>query len=230
MISIKNTFTILLLTSFILSFGGIGLMGNSSITSKDGADTLDGFSLTYQNTNSKENGGSFFIYFDALPKGLALEASVEINTQLLDMEISFSDQDNYFTQFYAARQSAYFTIRKNWKSFSVPLIAKLAVNYGIGYNMHTLILPSVSLLKDINNTTDLNDLYDQSQDNFDLGDINSLFNEYGTNSDGFHIQVGAQFKILTLNAFGIAKYTFLLNKDLNLENFPSVNMGFAYGI
>ena len=54
---------------------------------------------------------------------------------------------------------------KNYNDYSIPVLAKFALNYGIGINTHQLSVPSISVLKDEYDTEDLNYIYDQISQN-----------------------------------------------------------------
>lgn len=233
MILIKNKLLIIvLLFSFVLPLGGFGIKANSNFISREGSSIEDNFNLTYKSANtSVETGFGIFFYIDALPNGLALEYSYELlNIQPLDMNISLNSE-SYQTEFVSLKQTQYFTIRKNWKSLSVPLVAKMAINYGIGYNTHKLIVPSVSLLKDITNTNNIDDLFNQSNQDFSLSDISDLLSDYGQDANGIHFQIGGQAKLLFFNIFTSMRYTFLFeSNNSNMKSFPSITVSAGYGI
>jgi len=232
MILIKNKLLIMvLLCSFVLPLGGFGIKANSNLISREGSSMENNFNLAYESTNTTEGGLGIFFYIDALPSGLAVEYSYELlNVQSLDMNISL-DSESYLTEFVSFKQSQYFTIRKNWKSLSVPFLAKMAINYGIGYNTHKLIVPSVSLLKDITNTNNIDDLFNQSNQDFSTSDINGLLSDYGLDANGIHFQIGGQAKLLFFNIFTSMRYTFLFEtNNSNMKSFPSLTVSAAYGI
>ena len=75
---IKNKLCILiLLTTYILPLGGIGISGIQNSISIDNTESDGDLILDFE-SNSVESGLNIFIYFDALPKDLAIEYNREI--------------------------------------------------------------------------------------------------------------------------------------------------------
>lgn len=226
---IKNKLYILLLITYAFPLGGIGLSGLNNIISNKGSETDDNFNLSYQD-NGLEQGFNFFIYFDALPSDLAIEYSKEFKFQELNAIITFNGSE-ISNPSYAGRISDYFTVRKDLMDLSIPILAKVALSVGGGFNTHKSIIPSISLLKDIYDTEDLNTLFTSAEQSWNSDDVYNALNDNSIDATGLHIQCGVQAKVLMLSAFITAKYTFITKDDNNsIDSFPGFTLGLAYGL
>ncbi len=226
---IKNKLYILLLITYAFPLGGIGLSGLNNIISNKGSETDDNFNLSYQD-NGLEQGFNFFIYFDALPSDLAIEYSKEFKFQELNAIITFNGSE-ISNPSYAGRISDYFTVRKDLMDLSIPILAKVALSVGGGFNTHKSIIPSISLLKDIYDTEDLNTLFTSAEQDWNSDDVYNALNDNSIDATGLHIQCGVQAKVLMLSAFITAKYTFITKDDNNsIDSFPGFTLGLAYGL
>ena len=226
---IKNKFYILLFVAYAFPLGGIGLSGLNNIVTYDGDETDGDFKFFHQD-NGLEQGFNFFLYFDFLPSDFAIEYSKEFKYQELNSTIIFNGSE-ITNPSYTGRMSDYFTIRKDLMDLSIPILAKIALNVGGGFNTHKSILPSIALLKDIYNVNDINELYDQVEQNWDENAIYDKLEKHAMDASGLHIQCGVQAKFLMLNAFINIKYTFIIKDENNsIESFPGFNVGLAYGI
>ena len=229
MISLKNKIYILLLfLTYVFPLGGIGIGGLANNISFEGNENDGNFNLSSQN-NGLENGFNLFIYFDALPLDLAIEYSKEIKVQELTSMITFNG-DEIENPLFTARTSDYLTLRKDIKSLSIPILAKVAFSLGGGLNSHKSVIPSIALLKDIYNVEDINDLYNQASQDWEKDAVAEKIEDYAQNSSGLHIQFGFQGKILMFNIFANAKYTFITDTNNSIDSFPGYSIGFAYGI
>tara|TARA_Y100001968_G_scaffold332126_1_gene389171 strand:- start:5980 stop:6666 length:687 start_codon:yes stop_codon:yes gene_type:complete len=225
---IKNKLYILLLIACAFPLGGIGLSGLNNIISYEGNEIDGGFNLSYQD-NGLEQGFNFFIYFDALPSDFTIEYSKEFKYQELTSTITFNGSE-MINPSYAGRMSDYFTVRKDLMDLSIPILAKVALSVGGGFNMHKSIVPSIELLKDIYNIDDINDLYSATEQNWDENAIYNKLENHAMDASGLHIQFGIQAKVLMLNTFVSAKYTFITKDNNSIDSFPGITIGLAYGI
>ena len=228
--SFKNKLIIILFLSFIFPLGGIGISGLSNFITYDVEEDAENFELSFKN-NDLEQGFNFFIYFDALPRDFALEYSKEFKYQELNATIGWSGESEFTNPSYTGRQSDYFTIRKDFIDLSIPILAKVALNIGAGFNTHKSILPSIALLEDIYDIDSLGDLYNAAEQDWDANAFYDVLKENAINASGIHLQCGIQAKVLMFNAFINAKYTFITKDDNNsIDSFPGFNIGLAYGI
>jgi len=236
---IKNKFYILLLIAYAFPLGGIGLSGLNNMVSYDineaSTDGLANLNLSFQD-NGLEQGFNFFIYFDALPSDFAIEYSKEFKYQDLSSTLIYdsemeSEPTILMNPSYAGRVSDYFTIRKDLMDLSIPILAKVALSVGGGFNTHKSILPSISLLNDIYDTEDLTDLFNAASHDWDSNAVYDALEDNAVDASGLHIQCGIQAKILMLNIFANAKYTFILKDDNDsIQSFPGGTIGVAYGL
>lgn len=227
---IKNKLYILLLfITYALPLGGIGISFLNNMTSYEGNENDGNFNLISAD-NGLEQGASFFIYFDALPSDLAIEYRKEVKWQELNSTITFNDNQTT-NPLFTARTSDYLTIRKDLVDLSIPILAKVALSVGGGVNAHKSVIPSIALLKDIYDVEDISDLYNQASQDWDEDAIYDKLADYAMESSGLHIQCGVQAKILMLNIFANAKYTFILQDDNDsIQSFSGVAIGVAYGL
>ena len=161
---------------------------------------------------------------------MAIEYSKEYKYQNLNSTIAFNGNE-FNNQSYTGRKSDYFTIRKDFMDLSIPILAKIALNVGGGFNIHQSIVPSIALLQDIYNIEDIENLYNAAEQNWDENDIYDALENNAINASGIHLQFGVQAKVLMLNGFIAAKYTFITKDDSNsIDSFPGITLGLAYGL
>ena len=229
MILVKNKLIIFILFfSLALPLAGFGFIGSQNLTNRSGMSLENNFNLMYESSGNFESSFGFFIYID-LPKKLTLELSSHMSEQNLDINISMDNQ-SFNTNGESELFSQYLTLRKNYKNYSIPVLAKFTLNYGIGINTHQLSVPSISVLKDEYDTEDLNDIYDQISQNMYFDFPNPPLSSY-LKYEGVHFQLGSQMKLLMMNLFATAKYTFLFTaRNTHMKSFPSINIGIGWGI
>ena len=225
----KNKFLILIIIGLIFPLGGFGISGISNIYAIDKNTEIEGDFNLISESNGLENGFNFFIYFDALPKDLAIEYNREYRFQLINVNLTYGDLPPIAAKMSSYRTSNYLTLKKEIFGLSIPFLAKAALHLGGGVNQHNSVVPSIRLLKDILNENDLSDLYTNfNPDDIDTGDFMSAVEKHSIDATGIHIQAGVQGKLLMLNTFVNVRYTFI-NGD-EMESFPGLTVGLAYGI
>ena len=233
---IKNKLYILLLITFSFPLGGIGFSYINNMVIYDvnepSTDAEErNFNLFFED-NGLEQGFNFFVYFDALPLGLAIEYSKEFKYQKLLSTVTFNQGSEISilnNPSYSGRESDYFTVKRDLMDLSIPILAKVALSIGGGVNTHKYVVPSISLLNEIYNTQYLDDLFDAAEQNWDSNDVYDMLANNAMDAYGIHIQFGIQAKVLMLNAFINAKYTIITKDDNNsIDNFPGLTLGLAY--
>ena len=232
MIFIKNKLCILiLLTTYILPLGGIGISGIKNSMTIDDTESEGDLVLDFK-SKGLESGLNIFVYFDALPKDLAIEYNREIKLQPLTTTIAYDIiGDPIQGELSTFRISDYLTIRKEMAGLSIPILAKAALYIGGGINQHKSVIPSISLLKDIYDVDEIDDLYNTANQSWDGDAFIEKLESNAIKSTGLHIQAGLQGKILMFNLFANARYTFIINDDSSsIKNFPGLTIGVAYGI
>ena len=226
----KNKFLMLMIVGLIFPLGGFGMSGISNIYAIDKNTEIEGDFSLISESNGLENGFNFFIYFDALPKDLAIEYNREYRFQLINAKLTYGELSSIAAEMSSYRTSDYLTLKKEVFGLSIPFLAKAALHLGGGVNQHNSVVPSITLLKDILDEENLSDLYtDFNPDDIDTGDFMKALVNHSNDATGLHIQAGVQGKLLILNAFINARYTFIMDSD-EMKNFPGLTVGFAYGI
>ena len=228
----KNKFLMLMIVGLIFPLGGIGVSGISNAYTFNSQPEVEGAFILSSNSDGLEYGANFFIYFDALPKGLAIEYNGEIKAQPIIAKIENNISASQGGKMSSFRVSQYLTLRKKVFGLSIPLLAKASLYLGGGINQHNSVIPSIELMKDIfkdelNNSSGGIDELSFDFDSFDIDDVVNGFEDNAVKATGLHIQAGLQGKLLMLNAFINARYTFANDE---MESFPGLTVGFAYGI
>ena len=230
---IKYSIALIISFNLLFSLGGIGVSGLTMSESVNYAETAAPLELSYAN-NGTGLGGSFFIYFDALPMGFAIEYSKEIMSNPLNVQMTTeSDSYDFGSGFPQAQVSDYFTVRKQMMELSIPILAKGVLYVGGGLNKHKTVLPSIDLLKTIIenpniDNAELIDAFNTQKPSFNVSD----FEDYFQNSSGAHIQAGIQVKVLMLSAFINARYTFITDNSSQIDRagFSNILLGLAWGL
>jgi hypothetical protein len=226
----KNKFLMLMVVGLIFPFGGIGFSGISNIYDTGTlTETVDDIVLT-STSDGLESGLNFFIYFDAIPNGWAVEYSRELRVQLINTTLDYMETGEIKGEMASYRTSDYLTAKKEMLGLSIPFLAKASIYLGGGINQHNSTIPSIDLLTDITGAIDFENLYAGFDfETIGLGDIMDKIDKHSTKAQGLHIQASLQAKLLMLNTFINARYTFIMDND-KMESFPGLTIGFAYGI
>ena len=228
----KNKFLMLMIVALIFPLGGIGFSGISNIYNTDTVTETDAANAIVLTSTSDglENGLNFFIYFDAIPNGWAIEYSRELRVQLINMTLDYMEMGEIKGEMASYRTSDYLTVKKEMLGLSIPFLAKASIYLGGGINQHNSTIPSIDLLTDITGATNFQNLYTGFDfDEIGLGDIMNEIDNYSIKAQGLHIQASLQAKLLMLNTFINAKYTFITEGE-EIESFPGLTVGFALGI
>ncbi|MBH91096.1 MAG: hypothetical protein CMG67_03170 [Candidatus Marinimicrobia bacterium] len=234
--SITYHITFVILFNFLFSIGGLGVSGLTISENINYIETDSNLELSYVNRGIGL-GGNFFIYFDALPMGFAIEYSKEIMSNPLNMKMVNEERNQSYdfgSDIPQAQISDYFTVRKEMMSLSIPFLAKSAIYIGGGFNTHQTVYPSIQLLKtaisesDQISSDDLIDEFNLYNPSFNIFD----FEDYFEDSNGLHLQAGIQIKLLMFNTFINARYTFITkdNSSLDRQGFMNILFGLAIGI
>ena len=170
-------------------------------------------------------GGGIFLYIDAIPV-VDLEASFETAFNTYQFQFKNALATLPPVDFGWARLSTYFTVRKKLIGFEVPILGGVRLNGGGGYNIHSSApladLDMVGiLLGDLTSSFEPTNLEDKLID---------YLKENKIDANGFHVQAGAQIKLLTFNLF--VNYRITLAEDVvpGEKSFSSLWAGLAFGI
>ena len=216
------------LVTQIFAFGGFGFYGNVDSFSSTPNQTQSGGIIVTPQSLDGANGLGLFFYLDVLPI-IDLEVSYELVGNIYKFTTNVSNGSP--GEFPWGRLSGYYTLRKKLLGVSVPFLAKAQIYGGVGYNHHT-VSPhvSVSFIEDAFASLNLQQAAEQ-----DFGQdaiMNSLVDYMAENAiktSGFHIQLGAQAKLLMFNVFVNGRYTIANDVVNGKSGFPSVWTGLAIG-
>ena len=230
---IKHFIISAILFNLLFPLGGIGVSGLTVFENINYTEIEAPLELSYANDGAGL-GANFFIYFDALPMGFAIEYSNEMNTNPLNVQMTNGDDSyNFDSGFPQATLSNYFTVRKQMLELSIPILAKGVLYVGGGLNKHKTVLPSIDLLKTIINNPniendDLINEFNTQKPSFTVSDFENYFED----SSGAHIQAGIQVKVFMLSAFINARYTFITenNSQIDRTGFSNILLGLAWGL
>ena len=228
----KKYLVCLFLTSQMFALGGIGVYGNSdmfSSTPPSSSNTSGTVTVTPEILEGGIGAG-VFLYLDILPI-----VDIELNGELVGNLYKFSTNlaPESPGEFPWGRTSAYLTLRKKIIGIGVPFLAKLQLNGGLGYNIHS-VTPNVTV-DFIENAfaSTTNNLEEAASQDFGQDDIMDSLAEYmidnSISTSGFHIQFGAHAKLLMFNVFANARYTIAENVVEGESGFPSAWLGLAIG-
>ena len=225
---LKNCIIYLMLHGSLMAIGGIGLSVSHSDSQFDAYQEID----NNLNLNAASLGEPFivggFAYIDMLPADLALEYSFEMAYEPISIDLYYEDlQQSYSDDLFGFRQSHYFTIRKDLWKISIPILAKAGLYTGAGINVHNTVFPSINLIKEIMGDVDPSELINAIETNSLDYNFNNIM-DYATQTNGTHIVMGIQGKLLLVNAFINVRYT--LADIRNSTGFSDVSIGFAYGL
>ena len=229
----KYTMIILMtLVNSLYGFAGLGLTtGTNSISHPSGASLLlvDGIevgSFSYDGfKNATSIGG--YLYIDALP---IVDLDIELNIKLAPYKFSFnqiageSSQDSI--QFAWASSSLYMTLQKDLLKTSIPFIAKMRMFAGVGINNHS----STPMINQQMLETVMGGPEELSGGIFDSQKMIDYLNENKIKTGGFHLQLGAQFKLLVFDSMLIYRHVFTDGITPDTKGFGNLNLRLGYGL
>ena len=242
MIFIKNKLLILILVTYVLPLGGIGVSAIGNMHTINPENEINGPVTLSVESNNLEYGVNWFIYFDIPLSDFSIEYSHESKLHMLTSALLWDEQQQALPagvestslsgDIPTSIKSQYFTLRKEIFGLSIPFLAKAALHLGGGYNVHNSLIPTIEILQHMTGeAANLENLYSEFNNDWDADNLEDLWDDYSIESNGIHIQAGIQGSFLMLNLFANAKYTFILeDNDSKIESFPGVSIGIAYGI
>ncbi|MFQ6675482.1 MAG: hypothetical protein ACE5LH_03950 [Fidelibacterota bacterium] len=209
------------------SLFGVGIYGTSDQLSVDGwSDSrFNGVVTLTGNPFEGALGVGGFLYIDAIPF-VDLEASFEAAGQ--EYEFDFGNQFATLSQNFGwGRLSTYITLRRKLFGFGVPLLGGIKLHLGGGINNHNVTpLASIGMVEQL--------MGGDLQASFDPDDLGNELTEYLKNNrieaSGYHVQAGAQIKLLALNAFVNYRVTMATDVVPGADSFSSVWLGLAFGL
>ncbi len=220
----------------IFGIGGFGFQGGQSLFSVESIESISSVEGATLNTSEFSNpfSGGGYLYIDALPI-IDLEADFSISFKnysfdFINTDNSYPPEPSFRTigpyDFGWADFSVYLTARKEIVGIGIPLLAKVKLFYGGGYNMHTVTsLMSLDLMKSA-----LGGELTADPTNLSADDLIDFLKENQVKSNGFHIQSGLQFKVLFLDTFVFYRHTFAKDIIPDQDHFGSLNVRIGYGL
>jgi len=220
------------LVNSLYGFAGLGVTaGTNSISHPSGASLLlvDGIevgSFSYDGfKNATSIGG--YLYIDALP---IVDLDIELNVKLAPYKFNFnqinggSSQDSL--QFAWASSSMYMTLQKDLLKTSIPFIAKMRLFAGAGINNHS----STPMISQQMLETVMGGPEELSEGVFDSQKMIDYLKENKIKTSGFHLQLGAQFKLSIFDSMLIYRYVFTDGITLDTKGFGNLNLRLGYGL
>ena len=229
----KYTIIILMIMANLLyGFVGLGVTaGTNSITYPSGGSMLlventEVGSFSYDGfENAISIGG--YLYVDALP---VLDLDIEVNIKLAPYKFNFNQIDGGSSQdslqFAWASSSLYMTLQKDLLKTSIPFIAKMRMFAGAGINSHS----STPMINQEMLETVMGGSEELAEGTFDSQKMIDYLNENKIKTDGFHIQLGAQFKLLVFDSMLIYRHVFTDGITADTKGFGNLNLRVGYGL
>ena len=209
-------FIFLVSPSYIFALVGFGFQFGQDFSKLERSIEYENKGLATQVTvESKE--------MEAFPYGLGAYAFVDLFDFALEAEgdLAFGEyQFDFITReelpnlenvpFIWLRASYALTLKKNLMDISIPILAKAAINVGLGFNRHVSTpRASIDMVQNIFEGQDLADLNPETS-NLEEKLVDYL-RDNRINATGFHFQTGLRFKILTLDNHLNLRYTLAEN-------------------
>lgn len=165
-----------------------------------------------------------FLYIDAIPF-IDLEASIEAVGQ--EYEFQFGNQNSTLDQSFGwGRVSTYLTLRRKLFGAGLPILGGVRLHVGAGINSHNSTpLASFDMIEELMGG-DLEAEFDED----DLADrLTDYLKDNRIEGSGYHLQAGAQLKLLSFNLFANYRITRAENVVPGEDGFSSLWLGLAFG-
>ena len=230
----KRVLILMMMASSLYGFVGLGLTGGTNSISHSagispllvGVDEVDVGSFSHDGfENAASIGG--YLYVDALPiVDLDIELSVKVAPYYFsfNQDLGTSSQDSL--AFVWASSSFYMTIQKDLLKTSIPFLAKMRMFAGAGINNHS----STPMVNQEMLETVMGGGEELENGTFDSQKIIDYLNENKIKTGGFHIQLGAQFKLLIFDSMLIYRHVFTDGLTPDTKGFSNLNFRFGYGL
>jgi len=216
------------LVNSLYGFVGLGLTGGTnSISHSAGFSPLlvEGNNVGLFSYDGFENAGSIggYLYVDALPfVDLDIEANIKMAPYYFAFENEGTSQDSL--AFVWASSSFYMTVQKDLLKTSIPFLAKMRMFAGAGINNH-----SSTPMVDQNMLETIMD-GDVTDGTFDSQKMIDYLNKNKIKTGGFHLQLGAQFKLLVFDSMLIYRHVFTDGITPDTKGFSNLNLRLGYGL
>ena len=200
---------LLIMPSYIFGLAGFGLQFGQDFSKLSGYEDNETVGVTVKSYEMDSNpfGLGGYAFVDLF--GFALEA--EGDFAFGPYQFEFINPVNTLgpVEFGWARASYGLTLKKNLMDISIPILAKAAINAGVGINGHTYTpRASVDMMGKLLDEGDLTS-------SFTPDDLENKLIEYlkdnKKDESGLHVQAGLRFKVLILDTHFNLRYTIAEN-------------------
>lgn len=212
------------------SLFGVGVYGlkdpQVSIGEYSKGDLLTDYYTFSRGGVDEIRGFGAFLYIDVIPV-IDLEANIETAFDKYSFKFENAASTKHLeSDFGWARVSGYLTVRKKLFGLGVPILGGLKLHAGGGLNYHSSTpLASVDMVQSLI-TGGLIGEFDS--DNLE-DELIEYLKENKIDSNGYHVQLGAQIKLLTFNLFCNYRVTFAEDVIPDEDSFSSLWLGLAFG-
>lgn len=220
---------LMMIGNFLYGFAGLGLTGGTNSISQSGEQSpllVDGINVGSFTYNGFKKAVSFggYLYIDALP---IVDLDIEFGVKGAPYKFVFQNEmgPTDSLQYAWASSSLYITVQKELLKASVPFLAKMRMFAGAGINNHASTpMVNQTMLETVMGEDELEDGTFDSQKMIDwLADNQET-------TGGFHIQLGAQFKLLVFDSMLIYRHVFTDGITSDTNGFGNLNLRFGYGL
>lgn len=202
------TVIILIMPSSIFALAGFGLQFGQDFSKLGEYKDNQTIGVTVRSFEMEKNpvGLGGYAFVDLF--GFALEAEGDFAFGAYQFEFENPLNTLGPVEFGWARASYAITLKKNLMDISIPILAKAAINAGVGINGHTSTpRASVAMMTEL--------LGNDLTAGFDPDDLEDELIDYLKNNKidarGFHVQAGLRFKVLMLDSHFNLRYTIAEN-------------------
>ena len=229
---IQTFLPIIILSSQVFAIAGFGAYGDFDLLKYPAGSSGDisEYGVEYKGFDNAKGFG-FLFYIDAIPV-VDLEADIEFVGNLYEYTPYLLGAAQTSQELPWGRVSTYLTIRKEILGLSIPLLAKVQLYGGLGFNKHKVVpIMTADVIKDALGGDDLEAALILFQTNTEEGakDLAKSMLDNVEDVSGFHLQAGVRGKLLMFNAFVNARYT-IADVIPDKSGYPSIWVGLALGI
>ena len=223
---------IFILSSQVFAIAGFGAYGDFDLLKYPAGSSGDvnEYGVEYKGFDNPKGFG-FLFYIDAIPV-VDLEVDIEFVGNLYEYTPYLAGTPLASEDLPWGRVSTYVTIRKEILGLSIPLLAKVQLYGGLGFNKHKVVpIMTADVIKDALGGDGLEAALILFEADTEEGAKNLAKSMLDNVEDvsGFHLQAGVRGKLLMFNAFVNARYT-IADVIPDKSGYPSLWVGLAIGI
>ena len=207
---------ILMMPSSIFGLAGFGIQFGQDYSKLDGKIQYENKDeLTQVTVESKEMksfpvGLGGYAFVDLFGFALEAEGDFAFGEYKFDFKSPAGLPDLENIQFGWARASYAVTLKKNLMDISIPILAKAAINAGVGFNGHTSTpRASIGMVQGLFAGEDLASINMEDKDLEKK--LVKYLKDHKIDASGLHVQAGLRFKVLMLDSHFNLRYTIAEN-------------------